>query len=122
MSFNKKATRDAVDQLNAMLNLDQVELSKSGFTGRKRMRNSLRYWNPTKGWKGTVYIFGYTPWRTEKDGKSGFFAVKYRVLKGGVWKLVKSVRFGRRKVAKARALKWHNKYYHPKEEEVVNNE
>lgn len=50
------------------------------------------------------YAFAWTTERA-KDGK--FYALKYRITKT-TWKLVHKVSFGRRKIAKARALKWYN--------------
>ena len=78
-----------------------------------RTRTSLIWWRVPKGWDGTRYAFGYTPWKTRDDetGERGFFAVKYRILKNGSMKLVKKVRFGRRKIAKARSVLWYRKYY-----------
>jgi len=76
-----------------------------------RQRRSFLWWKIPKDWQGTKYAFGYTPWRTSFNGKKGFFACKYRVLKNGNMKLVKAVRFGRRKVANERSLEWHRKYY-----------
>lgn len=76
-------------------------------------RSSLIYYTPPKTWAGTVYLFGYTPWRTRdpETGKTGFWALKYRVLKSGQQKLVKKVRFGRRKIAAKRSLKWYTDFY-----------
>ena len=81
--------------------------------GRSRRRKSFVWWNSPRGWQKTKYAFGYTPWKTKDDetGKTGFFALKYRILKNGMFKLVKSVRFGKRKTAKKRALQWYNKFY-----------
>lgn len=103
MSEQQKAI-DLLNKLAADLGL---------FGGRRKHKMNL--WSPPHGWKGKVaYYFGYTPWKTEdpETGKVGFFALKYRRLKNGTFKLVKSVRFGRRKIAKARAIKWYNQYYH----------
>ena len=84
-----------------------------GRGGSGRNRSSFIYYEPPKDWTKTVYVFGYTPWRTTdpETGKTGFFTLKYRRLKSGALKLVKSVRFGRRKIAAARAQKWHADYY-----------
>ena len=81
--------------------------------GPQRTRNSFIYFDPPKTWAGTVYLFGYTPWKTKDPhtGKTGFWALKYRQLKSGKCKLVKKVRFGRRKIATARAEKWHDAHY-----------
>ncbi len=76
-----------------------------------RTKNSYLYYDPPKDWKGTVYIFAYTPWRTKHDGVEGFWTLKYRVYKDGHWKLVKKIRFGRRKIADKRAKKWWDAYY-----------
>ena len=98
-----------MDRLNKIVN----ELL--GGVERGRHRNRLVYWNPPKGWQGTVYLFGYTPWETfdREHNKKGYFALKYRRLRGGRLKLVKSVRFGKRKTAKKRSLEWHKKHYRP---------
>jgi len=56
-------------------------------------------------------------WTTEKCSNGKFYALKYRLLKptrrGQTWKLVKKVAFARRRIAKARALKW---YYERKDQ------
>ncbi len=98
---------DLINQLAAEVGIN------FGAFGSNRNRSSFLYWEPPKDWDKTVYYFGYTPWRTTdpETGKTGFFALKYRRLKSGALKLVKSVRFGRRKIADARAHKWHEKYY-----------
>lgn len=95
----------AVDMLN------QIFTDLLGPPGRNK--SSFLYYEPPKDWERTVYVFGYTPWRTvdPETGKKGFFALKYRRLKSGALKLVKSVRFGRRKIADKRAHQWHEKYY-----------
>lgn len=79
----------------------------------RRNKSSFLYYEPPKDWDKTIYYFGYTPWRTTdpETGKTGFFSLKYRLLKSGALKLVKSVRFGRRKIADKRAHQWHEKYY-----------
>ena len=94
----------AIDLLNQMA-------ADLGLYGRTKHKMIL--WRIPRGWQGTKYYFGYTPWRTRdpETGQEGFFALKYRVFKNGRWKLVKSVRFGRRKVARERSLLWHRKYY-----------
>jgi hypothetical protein len=86
------------------------------YSGRKK--NDFIYFNPPKNWEGTLYYFAYTPWKTKdpETGKEGFFTLKYRVLKSGTLKLVKKVRFGRRKIASKRAWKWHEKYYGKEDE------
>ena len=78
-----------------------------------RRRSSFIWWRIPRNWKGTKYAFGYTPWKTENDGQVGFFALKYRVKKDGSMRLVKKVRFGRRKVARERSWQWHKNYYNP---------
>ena len=77
-----------------------------------RNKSSFLYYDPPKDWTGTTYIFAYTPWKTIHKGIEGFWTLKYRILKDGRWKLVKKVRFGKRKIANKRALKWWNNYYH----------
>lgn len=71
--MNQQKTIDLLNQLAADLGL---------FGSR---RSSFIYWRIPKGWKGTKYEFGYTPWRTRDPdtGEEGFFALKYRVLKDG---------------------------------------
>ena len=98
---------DACKEETAFLN---ILAARMGLLGRK---NRFIYWDAPSGWKGTNYAFGYTPWKQKdpKTGKVGYFACKYRIIKDGSMKLVKSVRFGRRKVAKARAEKWYENYY-----------
>lgn len=99
--------QEAIDLLNEIAR----DLGVSG--GRRK--HSMNLWTPPHDWKGREkYCFGYTPWKTRdaETGKTGFFALKYRVFKNGRMQLVKSVRFGRRKKAKQRALEWYNKYYH----------
>lgn len=81
-----------------------------------KQKSDFLYWEHPKDWDKTIYRFGYTPWRTTDPdtGKTGFWALKYRYLKTKKqWKLVKKVRFGRRKIATQRAYQWHQKYYHP---------
>ena len=97
-----RGAQEAIDAINQIA-------ADLGLFGTRR--NSFIHWRIPKDWNGTKYAFGYTPWRTEDEGQVGFFALKYRVLKNGRMKLVKSVRFGRRKVAKARSLSWHRSYY-----------
>lgn len=98
------SSEEAIDLIN------RIAADLGLFGGR---RSSLIWWRFPKDWKGTRYAFGYTPWRTrdDKTGKEGFFALKYRVRKDGSMRLVKAVRFGRRKVARERSLKWHRQYY-----------
>jgi len=97
--------QEAIDFINRMA--AQLGLFPS------RRRKSFIWWRIPKKWKGTRYAFGYSPWRTRDDetGKQGFYALKYRVLKNGNMKLVKKVRFGRRKVARERSWQWHSNYY-----------
>lgn len=48
-------------------------------------------------------------WTTERVGANKkFYALKYRITRKA-WKLVHKVAFGKRRVAKTRALKWFNK-------------
>ena len=103
MSPNFDAALSLINQLAADLGI---------FSGRQK--SEFLYYDPPKDWSGTVYYFAYTPWKTvdPETGKTGFFALKYRFLKTTEnWKLVKKTRFGRRKIASARALKWHGDYY-----------
>ena len=97
---------DWVDEINQILS---KALSLPRYTGRNK--NSFLYYTPPKEWTKTVYIFAYTPWRTTHNGIDGFWTLKYRVYKDGRWKLVKKVRFGRRKIADRRAKQWYDKYY-----------
>ncbi len=78
--------------------------------GKNRSKRTYTYWQIPKSWKGARYQFGYTPWKTRYNGKQGFFAVKYRETKKRI-KLVKAVRFGKRKIARERSLQWFNAYY-----------
>jgi hypothetical protein len=79
----------------------------------KRRKNKINWWSPPKGWTRTVYIFAWTPWKTRdpETKTTGFYTLKYRVYKDGRWKLVKKLRFARRKIAKKRASQWYDKYY-----------
>jgi len=54
-------------------------------------------------WQFRNHVFG---WNTEPTSNGKFCAFIYRVTKRS-WKLVRKVEFGRRKIAKARALKWY---------------
>lgn len=84
----------------------------------ERTKHKMNLWRIPKGWMGTRYYFGYTPWRTTAEtGEVGFFALKYRIRKNGSMKLVKKVRFGRRRVARQRSLLWYRKYYGLKNDE-----
>lgn len=78
-----------------------------------RAKHTYNFWSIPRGWKGTRYLFGYTPWRTQdpETGKKGFFAVKFRMRKDGRGRCIKMRRFGRRKVAKEYSLKWYREYY-----------
>lgn len=85
--------QDAMDYLNKLF------AQLVGRTAR------FRYWRE----KGDGFAFAYTTEPTSyKGGKKGFYAIKYRVTKDGCWKVKKATRFGRRKIAKARASKWHD--------------
>lgn len=82
-------------------------------TGRRHATSHF-YYSPPEDWEGTRYRFAYTPWRTRdpETGETGFWTLKYRYLKSTKqWKLVKKTRFGRRKIAKKRALEWYAKHY-----------
>ena len=79
-----------------------------------RRKTSHFYYSPPKGWVGTKYRFAYTPWKTKdpETQKIGYWALKYRYLKKTKqWKIVKKIRFGRRKIAHKRALEWYAKHY-----------
>lgn len=79
-----------------------------------RRKTSHFYYSPPKDWPGTPYRFAYTPWQTKdpETGKIGYWTIKYRYLKKTrQWKIVKKVRFGRRKIAKKRALEWYESHY-----------
>lgn len=68
-------------------------------------RHRLIFWRYPKNGR---LAFAFTPWRLE-DGR--FHALKYRVYRDGRMKLVKDLVFAKRRVAKARSLKWHKQYY-----------
>jgi hypothetical protein len=57
--------------------------------------------------KKDCYAFCWTTEPCLEKGKKRFYACVYRVLKDGSWKLKRKVGFAKRKVAKARALKWY---------------
>jgi hypothetical protein len=107
--LGKQQYSEEIEKMEAIDILNKMARDMGLFP--KRRRSSFIWWRIPKDWNRTKYAFGYTPWRTRLDGKEGFFACKYRVLKNGSMKLVKAVRFGRRKVAKNRSLQWHQKYY-----------
>ena len=82
-------------------------------TGRRHATSHF-YYSPPKDWAGTLYRFAYTPWKTldPDTDKIGFWTLKYKYLKTKKrWKLVKKVRFGRRKIAMKRAKEWYEKHY-----------
>lgn len=97
--------RKAIDLLNQIA----ADLGLSG----GRTKHTYNFFSVPRGWKGTRYLFGYTPWKTKdpKTGKTGYFTVKFRLRKDGGGRCVKKRRFGKRKVAKAYAIKWYNDYY-----------
>jgi len=79
-----------------------------------RRKTGHFYFPPPKDWDRTIYRFGYTPWTTvdPETRKTGYWTLKYRYLKKKKkWKLVKKIRFGRRKIAHKRAREWYEKYY-----------
>jgi len=81
---------------------------------QSRKRTHHFYYSPPKDWAGTLYRFAYTPWKIKdpETGKIGYWTLKYKYLKGTKqWKLVKKIRFGKRKIAKKRALAWYAKHY-----------
>lgn len=53
--------------------------------------------------QGDPYKFA---WTTERDNKGYFWALIYRKRKDGTWVLKKKRKFKKRRIAKARALKW----------------
>ena len=71
----------------------------------------LRYRDPKSGEThiDKRYAFG---WSTERVGEEQkFYAFIYRITKKGrCWKIIRKVSFGKRRVAKARASKWHDQY------------
>jgi hypothetical protein len=64
---------------------------------------NLRYFKLRKD----NYAFCWTTEPCLEKGKKRFYACVYRILKDGTWKLKRRVGFAKRKVAKARALKWY---------------
>jgi hypothetical protein len=72
---------------------------------------ALRYRDPKSGETriDKRYVFG---WSTERVGEERkFYAFIYRITKkGSCWKIIRKVSFGKRRVAKARAHKWHDQY------------
>lgn len=98
--------KDMSEMQKAMDRLNQLYRQIVGSSHR----NPYVYWRIPRKWKGTRYRFGYTPWRIECRGRVGFFAVKYRETKDKI-KLVKAIRFGKRKKARERSLEWHKAYY-----------
>lgn len=104
---SEQALRSSKTASNAISFMNKIY---SDLVGSTRSKRSYVYWRIPRQWKGTRYRFGYTPWKTQYNGKRGFFAVKYRETKDKL-KLLKAVRFGKRKTAKARSLQWHTAYY-----------
>ena len=100
---------------NAMDILNKILAEAYGYgTQSTRQKTDYFYYNPPDGWTGTIYYFAYTPWKTKdpKTGKVGYWTIKYRYLKTKKQrKIVKAIRFGRRKIAHKRALEWYRKYY-----------
>ena len=80
------------------------------FPPQKR-RTAYFYWRVPKDWKGTKFLFGYTPHKVRHEGKLGFFTLKLRVLKNGQIKISKAVRFAKRKIATQRSIEWFKKHY-----------
>jgi len=82
-------------------------------TGRRHATSHF-YYSPPEDWEGTRYRFAYTPWKTldPETRKMGYWTLKYKYLKTTKqWKLVKKIRFGRRKIARKRCLEWYEKHY-----------
>ena len=93
--MQKQELRKMEDSLNRLFSQPQ-------FHALLPQPPNMRYYQA----KGESYAFCWTTEPTTRDRK--FHACIYRVLRNGNWKLKKSVSFRRRKVAKARALKWFN--------------
>lgn len=98
---------------DAIAFINKIAADVLGGNGSGRHKNRLLLYYPPKDAKGRKYAFGYTPWKAldPQTGKTGYFALKYQILKDGTMKLVKSMRFGRRKIAKKHALQWRNRRY-----------
>jgi len=60
----------------------------------------MRYWKAS----GKKFC-----WTTERCNDKKFYALVYRVNKDGSERLIKKCAYGRRKVAKAKALEWFRK-------------
>lgn len=102
MALTMQVEQKVIDDINKVL-------AKMGMI-QPRTETEYYYWTAPKGVKSSI-AFGYTPHKREHHGKIGFFAVKLRKLKNGDMKLLKAVRFGKRKIAKRRALQWYHKQF-----------
>ena len=99
----------AEDILNHIFSITQRQTRR-----QTRRKTGHFYFPPPENWPGTIYRFAYTPWKTRdpETRKIGFWTLKYKYLKTTKkWKLVKKIRFGRRKIAHKRALEWYEKHY-----------
>lgn len=67
-----------------------------------RRKTGFFYYDPPYG----AITFGYTPHKTEHEGKIGFYALRIRIYKDGRMSFSKAVRFAKRKIARKRALQW----------------
>lgn len=115
--FDERAKRDTIREINRIA-------AELGLFGRGRRKHSFLFFYPPKDWEGRIYRFAYTPWKTRdpETGQEGYFALKYRMRKDGSGTCVKKLRFAKRRVARAKAWQWHEKYYRLgeyKEEEPV---
>lgn len=91
--------------------IDELNRLWAEMVGEGRTRNYALFWSIPKKWKGRKYKIGYSPWKIKGEGgKIGFYALKYKHSKSG-WKLVKAVRFGKRKTAMQRSIEWWNRVY-----------
>lgn len=103
----KSTKEEAIDMVNRIV----ADMGLHGRVSGKHKRSFLYHRIP-KSWPRTKYVFGYTPWKTKHNGQTGFFALKYRMNKAGdQLKLIKAVRFSKRKVARNRSQHWHKQYY-----------
>jgi len=107
-SFRKQREQDTLKKVTGGLN---KLLSRPEFQHLLPRTPRFRYYQV----KGDSYAFA---WTTERcSGK--FYTLKYRLLKptkqGQIWRLIKKVAFGKRRVAKARALRWYEQRKKKKE-------
>ena len=88
-------TQDRLNDLTAEIN--QVLTKMGFFTQMPRYRYCQV--------REDHYAFAWTTERVSSNKK--FYALKYRITRKA-WKLIHKVGFGKRRVAKARALKWYS--------------